>query len=170
MASLIDNLINILEDENAKYEQLLELSMKKTGIIVKGDVDTLNDIISEEQALVDVISSIEKKRMAATEDISIVLNRKPEELTLPVLVELLSKQAEESTKLRRVHEKLKSTLSQMVKVNDHNQQLLQDSIDILEFEMNIAQSLKQGPATANYSGNSYADDSYMGAGSFDAKQ
>ena len=47
---------------------------------------------------------------------------------------------------------------------------MQDSIDILEFEMNIAQSLKQGPATANYSGNSYADDSYMGAGSFDAKQ
>lgn len=170
MASLIDNLISVLSEENARYEQLMELSMEKTGIIVKGDVSSLNDIVSREQNVVDIITGLEKRREEITKDIAMVLSRKPEDLTLPKLIELLAAQVEESNALREVHEKLRLTLSQMVKVNDHNKQLLEDSIEILDFEMNLAQSLRQGPATANYSGNTYAEDIYMQSGSFDTKQ
>lgn len=170
MASLIDNLISVLSEENVRYEQLMELSMEKTGIIVKGDVSSLNDIVSREQNVVDIITGLEKRREEITKDIAMVLSRKPEDLTLPKLIELLAAQVEESNALREVHEKLRLTLSQMVKVNDHNKQLLEDSIEILDFEMNLAQSLRQGPATANYSGNTYADDIYMQSGSFDTKQ
>lgn len=170
MASLIDNLISVLSEENVRYEQLMELSMEKTGIIVKGDVSSLNDIVSREQNVVDIITGLEKRREEITKDIAMVLSRKPEDLTLPKLIELLAAQVEESNALREVHEKLRLTLSQMVKVNDHNKQLLEDSIEILDFEMNLAQSLRQGPATANYSGNTYAEDIYMQSGSFDTKQ
>ena len=38
MASLIENLISVLEQESVEYETLLGLSMKKTPIIVKGDL------------------------------------------------------------------------------------------------------------------------------------
>lgn len=170
MASLIENLINVLEEENKKYEELLELSIEKTGIIVKGDVNALNEIVLKEQSVVERITSLEKNRTVATNDIAMVLNKKPEDLTLGVLAELLSSQKKESDAIRAVHDKLKKTLGEMVRVNDNNKALLEQSIDMVQFEINLAQSLRQAPATANYSGSTYSNDMYEGAGSFDAKQ
>lgn len=170
MASLIENLINVLTQENAEYEILLGLSIEKTEIIVKGDLDALNNKVNEEQIVVGRINTLEKKRIEATKDIAMVLNRKPEELTLERLSELLASQTKECEALKSIHDKLKKTLANMVKVNDSNKMLLQESIDMVQFEMNIVQSMKQGPATTNYSGKSYADDTYGMRGSFDAKQ
>ena len=39
MASLIDELINVLEQENKEYETLMLLSKEKTPVIVKGDLE-----------------------------------------------------------------------------------------------------------------------------------
>ena len=150
---------------------MLALSMEKTGVIVKGDVTALNDLVAREQTIVERINVLEKKRVEATKDIALVLNKKPETLTLGVLAELLSSQKKESDALRAIHDKLKATLGDMVRVNDNNKALLQESIDMIQFEINLAQSMKQGPQTANYSGNNYADAGTYGAsGSFDAKQ
>ena len=170
MASLIDTLIDVLDKENTEYETLLELSMEKTGIIVEGNVTALNDIIVKEQRVVEKITALEKRRIEVTNDIAIVLNRKPDTLTLEHLAELLAGQKAESTALRRIHDKLKTTLGNMVRVNDSNKQLLQESIDMADFEINIMQSLRQAPATANYSDSGYTGDSLGANGSFDAKQ
>lgn len=60
MASLIDNLITTLNTENDEYAALLDLSMEKTGIIVKGDVDALNNIVEREQEVIERIIVLEK--------------------------------------------------------------------------------------------------------------
>lgn len=60
MASLIDNLITTLNTENDEYAALLDLSMEKTGIIVKGDVDALNNIVEREQEVIERITVLEK--------------------------------------------------------------------------------------------------------------
>lgn len=170
MASLIETLIDVLEKENDEYEKLLELSIEKTGIIVKNNVDALNEMVAKEQLIVERINALEKKRADATNDIAMVLNKKPEILTLEYLAELLAGQKKECDALKSVHDKLKNTLSNMVRVNDNNKELLQESIDMVQFEINLMHSLKQAPATANYSGTSYVDDGYGAMGSFDAKQ
>lgn len=170
MASLIENLIEVLTAENDEYEALLKLSIEKTEIIVAGDVDALNAKVNEEQQVVGRINTLERKRTEATNDIAMVLNGKPEELTLGKLTELLAGQPKECEALKNIHDKLKTTLANMSRVNESNMMLLQESIDMIQFEMNIMQSLKQGPATNNYSGKSYADESYNVRGSFDAKQ
>lgn len=170
MASLIEGLINVLEEENNKYEELLELSLDKTSIIVKGDLEALNTMIEREQQVVDAITPLEKKRTEISNDIALVLGQRADTFNLNKLEEMIASQPRECQMLKDVHSRLKSTLAQMVRVNENNKQLLTDSIDILEFEMNLAQSLRQGPSTANYSGSTYADDSYMARGSFDAKQ
>jgi flagellar biosynthesis/type III secretory pathway chaperone len=72
--------------------------------------------------------------------------------------------------LKQVRDKLSDTLGRMVKVNESNKALLNESMEMLQFEMNILQSMKQAPATANYSGNTYADTSYGATTSFDTKQ
>ena len=170
MASLIDNLITVLQSENDEYRALLELSLDKTGIIVKGDPDALTAIVEKEQVIVERINALEKKRTEATKDIAIVLNRDPKTLTLGKLTELLAGQKRECDALKDIHDKLSATMSSMVKVNEHNKVLLQESIDMIQFEMNLIQSMKQGPSTANYAGSEYADNAYGMSGSFDAKQ
>ncbi len=170
MASLIETLIDALEKENTEYEALLKLSIEKTGIIVNNDPDALNAIVEREQTIVERITQLEKKRSEATGDIAIVLNRKPQELTLNRLCELLAGQPKECEALRIVHDKLSRTMENMVRVNDSNKQLLQESLEMIEFEMNLVQSMRQAPATANYSGRQYADGAYGTSGMFDAKQ
>ena len=95
MASLIDTLIETLIKENEEYETLLELSMEKTGIIVRSDHEGLNEIVMKEQKVVERINVLEKKRSEVTNDIGVVLNRKPQELTLTKLVEMLANQPRE---------------------------------------------------------------------------
>lgn len=170
MASLIENLITVLQKENSEYETLLELSIAKTDVIVSGDVNALNELVMKEQSIVERIQKLEKKRTEATKDVAIVLNRKPEELTLGVLAELLSGRKAESDALKNIHDKLKNTLGKMADVNESNEALLLESIEMVDFELNLAQSFRQAPTTANYSGNTYTNDSYGPTGSFDAKQ
>lgn len=170
MASLIDNLIATLRKENEEYLTLLNLSMDKTGIIVKGDHAALNIMVEKEQEVVSRIIALEKTRTEVTGDIAVVLNKDPKTLTLTGLTEMLAGQKNEADALRDIHDRLRSTMTQMVRVNEHNKALLQESLDMLEFEMNLVQSMKQGPATANYAGKDYADTDYGISGSFDAKQ
>ena len=56
MASLIDSLINIMNDENRQYTELLDLSNNKTTAIVKGDVGQLQEIFGKEQKLIDILN------------------------------------------------------------------------------------------------------------------
>lgn len=170
MASLIDNLINTLNKENEEYEKLFELSNEKTGIIVKGDTQALTQMVQREQEVVDRINALEKKRTEITNDIGIVLNRDTKDLTLPRLIELLAGQEKECSALKQIHDKLSGTMSRMVRVNENNKALLKETMEMIDFEINLIKSMKQAPATANYSGTSYADNSYASRVSFDAKQ
>ena len=56
MASLIDSLINIMNDENRQFTELLDLSNNKTTAIVKGDVGQLQEIFGKEQKLIDILT------------------------------------------------------------------------------------------------------------------
>ena len=170
MASIIENLITALRQENEEYQTLLRLSMEKTGIIVKGDPDALSAMVEREQEVVNRINALEKKRLEATKDIGIVLNKKPQDLKLGAIIALMQGQPKECEALKKVHDDLKQTMARMVQVNEQNKALLQESLDMVQFEMNLLQSLKQGPVTANYDRKEYADSGYAMRGSFDAKQ
>ena len=52
MASLMETLIDVLDKESAEYEKLLELTMKKTPVIVSENLDELAKITDEEQIIV----------------------------------------------------------------------------------------------------------------------
>ena len=49
MASLMENLIDVLDRESTEYEALLQLSQRKTPIIAGGDLAELQKITDEEQ-------------------------------------------------------------------------------------------------------------------------
>ena len=172
MASLMENLIDTLEQESVLYEELLVLSQKKTQIIVSGDIEALTKITDEEQLVVDKIGTLENKRETVTKDIADVLNRDLESMKLTNLIELLAKQPKEQKKLSEVRDRLREAVGNVRKINEHNQDLIGHSLEMVEFDLNMIQSMRQAPETANYGRRGYGTGAVLGtvSGGFDAKQ
>lgn len=174
MASLMENLMDILEQEAAGYEELLKISMEKTKIIVSNNVDDLLHITETEQPVVDRVNALDKKRIETMNDIAGVMNRKIEELTLPKLVEMLATRPAEQDRLAQVTDRLKSAVQDTARINEQNRELLQNALDLVEFDLNIVRGLKAAPQTAEYTKGAINAGNQMplsrNAGRFDAKQ
>ena len=171
MASLIETLIDVLDKENTEYESLMELANNKTSAIVNGDVDKLQEILLQEQHCIDVINGLDAKREENVKDICNVLNIPTDGIKIADIVNLLSKQPKDKAALSEVHFKLKRTIYNLMKVNDNNKVLLQESMDMIEFELNLARNSVVAPQTGNYSKGAYEQsNNYGSVGAFDAKQ
>lgn len=171
MASLIEDLINTLDKEVCEYEKLLELSKTKSAVIVSRDIAALEKITDEEQVVVSKIASLDSKRESVTKDIADVLNKDVESLKLSVLIDLLSKTPNEQKKLKEVHDRLKSTVSNVRTLNESNRQLIDQSLEMVEFDINLMRSMRQAPATNNYGRKAMnLGGSFGSVGGFDAKQ
>lgn len=172
MASLMENLIDVLNQESEEYEGLLSLSRKKTHIIVSADLDELQKITDDEQEVVSRINRLEKKRVEVTADIANVLNRDVENLKLSNLIDLMAPRPAEQEKLTQVHDRLKASVRELQRINEQNKELLGNALEMVEFEMNLLQAVKAAPETANYTRNAYNSGMQMGVTSsgFDAKQ
>ena len=172
MASLMENLISVLEAEGTAYEELLELSMKKTPVIVNGDLEGLQKITDEEQIIVARINHLDVKREEVTKDIANVLNKDVKKLKLADIVNMLSQRPVEQNQLAAAHDKLKEVTGQIRRVNEQNRELIQSALEMVEFDLNLIHSMKSAPQTANYTKGAYNSGFVMGTGrsGFDAKQ
>lgn len=172
MASLMENLIQVLDEESSAYEALLEQSSRKTPVIASGDLVRLEKITDDEQELVGRIHTLDKKRMEVTADIANVLNKDVAELTLDKLTVMLSARPAEAGALASAHDRLKNVVRELKRVNEQNSELLRSALEMVEFEMNMLQAAKAAPETANYNRGAYSAGDTMGIvrGGFDAKQ
>lgn len=171
MASLIDELISSLNAEKAIYEELVPISEEKTRVLVQNDLEKLKQITAQEQLLVDKAGIIGRRREEIIKNIGVVLNKKPEELDLTTLTGLLDKQPQEKKALAALHDSLRIIMRRLVEVNERNKELIENSLEMIEFKMNFIQSTRMSPGNNNYNRNatnSYTAD-YGGRG-FDAKQ
>ena len=155
-----------------EYETLLELSKKKTPIIVEGDIDKLTKITDEEQDVVDRIATLDAKRVEITKDIANVINTDVESLKLSVLIGILERRPAEQAKLSDIIDRLTSVVNDVKLINNNNRELINHSIEMVEFDLNLFKSMRQAPVTNNYGANGLGDGSILGGtiGGFDAKQ
>ena len=172
MASLMENLMDTLEEEQIFYEQLLQLSMNKTQILIKGDTVALQKITDEEQDVIDKINHLDKKRQEVMKDIANVINRDVDTLRIIHLIQMLEKRPVEQKRLSAINDRLKETVDEMRRCNEHNKVLIESSLEMVAFDLNLIQSMKSAPETANYNKGALNAGSIMGpgTGSFDAKQ
>ena len=165
MASLLENLIDVLDRENAAYERVAVLAESKTSAIVAGDIENLGKIMEEEQEIVGKIQGMEKQRDKFLADIANVVNRDVETLKLIDLIQMLESMPDQQQKLKDVQKRLRET-------NGKNQLLLAERLDMVDFNLNMIRAVKSAPQTANYSKNAYTNGQSLGIfhGGFDAKQ
>ncbi len=161
MASLIENLITELNEEYAVYEQLLAVSMEKTSSIVSNDLDRLRATTDKEQLLVDTLTGMENVRQDTMNNIAIVLNKKNTNLTVLDVIGFLEGQPQFHDPLLKINEKLAKLARQLKEVNAHNQNLIQEALSMIEYNINLMQNLNRAPETAEYT-----KDMFRGSGSY----
>lgn len=172
MASLMENLIDVLGQESEEYEGLLALSQKKMRIIAGANLEDLQKITDDEQEVVSRLNRLEKRRIEVAADIANVLNKDVETMKLTNLIEMLSARPAEQAALAAVHDRLKSVVREVQRTNEQNRELLEEALELVNFEMNMLQAYKAAPETANYTRSAYNSGAQMGvdSGGFDAKQ
>lgn len=171
MASLIEELINVLEQEQEVYQQLVPIAEEKTNIIVKNDLNALQEITGKEQNAVDMLNVLERRREEIITNIGTVINRKPETLDMKTLIQFMEQQPNEQKALSVLHDNLKRTIQRLVEINNRNKSLIQESLEMIEFNMNFIQSTRMSPGNNTYTkGASQYDAQASQTGMFDAKQ
>ncbi|NLD49162.1 MAG: flagellar protein FlgN [Clostridiaceae bacterium] len=138
----INELINLIAEQAGIYDDILKISRDKTDIIVKGKVIDLENITKIEQSLVIKLGKLEAKREDLVKEISKDLDLDPEEMIVSDLVDRLdSKQAEE---LKRLKDSLALSLKELKDTNELNSKLIKNSLDYIDFSINLYSNISTG--------------------------
>lgn len=170
MASLMDDLTQVLENETVEYKKLIELSESLREALIASDVPTVGRLTADQEEVSNGIQSLESRRARIMNDIAVVLNKKPEELKVSMLEETLAGQPALQQRLAAVRTELKQTMDELKRINHTNQTLLRQSMELLEFDLNLFRSMRQAPETANYNKSAVNTGDLLGSRGFDAKQ
>lgn len=170
MASLMDNLIEVLEQENTQYQALIDLGKEKRTAIVGGDIAGLETITDKEQDVASLLRNLDIKRDAILKDMADVLGKNFEEMTITKLIGYLDKQPKEQERLSVIREKILATGEEMQECNLRNEKLLQQALEMVEFDLTLFKSMRQAPETANYNKQAYNTGDILPNSGFDAKQ
>ena len=170
MASLVEELVNVLAEEESIYKKLTEYGEKKRQIIIDADIPELEKLTDLEQQASDELLTKSNKQIALLGDIATVLGKTDEKMTVTRLIGYLDKQPDIQSKLTETRDSLLDTADQMQKINDLNSQLLAQAIEMTEFDITLFKSMRQAPETANYDKSAYNTGTILGSSGFDAKQ
>ena len=85
---------------------------------------------------------------------------------------MLSSRPDEQQKLAMVHDRLKTVVHAVRRVNEQNRELIKEALEMVSVNLNMLQAMKAAPETANYDRSAYNAGMQMGVDKvgFDAKQ
>ena len=108
--------------------------------------------------------------MQVLADVATVLGKTGEKMTVSRLIACLGSQPKVQEQLTIARDNLIAAADKMKSLNDENIVLIQQAIELNEFDLTLFKSLRQAPETANYNKSAYNTGSLLGSSGFDAKQ
>ena len=170
MASLVDELVNVLNEEEKIYRVLLECAEKKTQILIDADIPALQELTAIEQLKSDELLALGNRQIQMLNDIKTVIGKKDETLTVTNLIAALASQPQVQETLADARNRLIDAATKVQQKNKQNEVLLKQAIELTEFDITLFKSMRQAPETANYNRNAYNTGMLLGSSGFDAKQ
>lgn len=134
----VQAILDILNGEIAFYKKLLKLSKDKQKIIIAGNVNELDKIIKIEQDMILEIGQLEKQRELEADRLCVLLGLKRESLTLSELSRILG--ASDGALFQNIQKEMKDLLSELKKINDQNGELIKQSLEYIDFSIDIITS------------------------------
>ena len=150
MASLIEELITVLAEETKIYEELVPIAEEKCQIIIENDLQKLQTITEREQELVDSVTALEHKRTGVITNIGYIVGKPAAQIRVKDIIHFLNKQPKEQKELSMLHDRLKHSIQKLMDINNRNKSLIQQSLEMIEFNMNFIQSTRMSPGSNNY--------------------
>ncbi|SMF67177.1 FlgN protein [Paenibacillus uliginis N3/975] len=130
-------LIDSLQRLEMVYNDMLAVADAKKQAITKNDVDAVVQLLNRESKGMKTIEQLEKERIEAAYTFLQSRGVKSQlELTLTELARLVF-DPEEKVKLLDVQSRLSRTLLALKEKNDLNQQLLVQSLDFIDFSLDM---------------------------------
>jgi hypothetical protein len=170
VASLVEELITVLNEEEQLYSRLLGYGENKRQILIDADVPALEKLTDIEQTASDELLSLSNRQVKILKDIATVIGRTEEKMTVTRLIDYLASQPDIQAKLRDARDRLLDAAGRMQAVNRQNEALLKQAIELAEFDITLFRSLRQAPETANYDKNAYNTGTRLASSDFDARQ
>jgi len=170
VASLVDEIVSVLVEEEKLYSVLLDCEERKTQILIDADIEALEKLTAEEQVNGDLLLSLVNKQVQLLNDIKTVLGRKEERLTVTSLIGYLGSQPQVQEKLTTARNNLLDVATKVQRKNQENEMLLKQAIELVEFDITLFKSMRQAPETANYNKDAHSTGTLLGGSGFDAKQ
>lgn len=168
---MIEELIDTLDREDRLYADLIPIQEEKIRAIVANDLDALRRLSNDEQRLVDEVGNLEKKRVRVINDVATVLGKVSGTMNLEQIIQTLKRQPKEQKQLQELHDRLRRTVARLQELNIQNKKLLNEALEMVEYNMNVIRSTRMSSGSSNYSSSAaQVDMPDFGAGTFDAKQ
>lgn len=170
MASLMEELLDVLGEEEKQYQALIELGDVKRQAVIKSNIQELEEITNQEQDAASALLNLSNKRGQVLKDMATVLGKDPSEMTINKMIGYLESQPEEQKRLMERRDRLLKVGTQMQVLNQQNENLLKQALEMVEFDLTLLKSMRQAPETANYNRNATNTGDLLGSSAFDAKQ
>lgn len=170
MASLMQELLGVLEEEEKQYQRLIELNDIKRDSVINANIEELGKVTTQEQEIASTLLNLSNKRGEILNDMATVLGKEPKDMTINKMIGYLESQPEEQNLLISRRDRLLEAGTQMRMLNQQNEALLKQALEMVEFDLTLLRSMRQAPETANYDRNAYNTGDLLGNSGFDAKQ
>jgi flagellar biosynthesis/type III secretory pathway chaperone len=137
----MSNLTEILQELLGLHDTLLETAKKKQQILISAEINPLLSILAEESKLIKKIKEADQKRL-------ILLG---EEAYKSSLSELIKNEpdGEEKVEWTNIHKQLQRVFDEIGRVNEQNQQLLEQSLAYTQFMIEQMLPEKNGSGLYN---------------------
>ncbi|WP_434639831.1 flagellar protein FlgN [Thermoanaerobacterium thermosaccharolyticum] len=126
----IDELIDVLNGEMLLYKDLLDISTKKTDVIIHGKIQELDNMTKIEGNIICKLSMLEEERekiLSGYDDTG--------EITISELCKMLPE--DDAKKLKKIQVEFESILKALNDRNGLNKSLLQQSIEFVNYSLSI---------------------------------
>lgn len=137
-------LVDTIQKQKDVYGKLLSLAQEKQPFLVKGNIAEIERITKEEELLILQVGRLEEQRKALHQNLASHFELSPEELTVGELIKRTD--VETALAFESVIQELIGVLGRLGNKNKTNTELIKNSLDFVNFSLNILTSDSVKPA------------------------
>lgn len=141
-----DKLITLLSELSELCKGLLELSKQKREFLIAGEAQKLEAVTRQEEVLILRIGKLEVLREKALQEIAAEHNLNIQGLTISQLRQMADEQVAEQ--IKEFEQVFSSITNELVPLNQLNTQLIQQSLNFVNYNINLLAQTQTGPTYA----------------------
>jgi len=142
---------SVIRDEILAYQKLLSLSKEKKSVLIKNEVEKLNEIVLQEQDVLGTIKESEKTRTDSVDVAAKALGLPQEGIEFQTIIDAVPEA--DGQQLAQLKSEFKAVIAELARINTQNKMLLKTHIHYSAFFMDALTNHLKGLNTYSPSGH-----------------